>query len=336
MKQITKITAWVLCFAVLTALAGCSTAPQTGTTAPTQNQTTTTTQPTTPTTQPETTPVTEPQVTGAINFFSLYMSEDFENIFSITAYPNENGSIHIEYTGQERKVTDMDASVVDTIILALQDSGLEALHGQDIYETGDASASMYVEFVDGSFLAVGYSGVIPEAFAQGYDKMDAFFQKLLQDVPVYVPVPAVLGEVDQNMQDVIMRILTGSHVEGLDYFYITQPPRDEQFLPSVGLSSEEGIGTAVLCGATMMTTPFSIAVVTLEEGADPEAVCEDFQANLDWTKWVCVAPSGALIATKDNMVLCMLAPDVLYSQIQTAVLTDGWTTYTTQTNPNLQ
>ena len=341
MKHFIRVAAWVLCIAALVIMAGCTEVPQTGTTAPTQTVTTPSTLPgtesgTEPVAPPDSIPATEPQMNGAISFFSLSMGEDYDHIRSMTAFLYEDGTVYVEYVAQEKKAANMDTSVLYTIAQALQNSGLPAFHGQDSYEAGEANASMFIEFSGGSYLAVGYSGVIPEGFAQGYDKMEACFRDLMKDIPVYVPTPAILGDVDTGMQAVIMDILTNSHVEGLDYFYIAQPIRDDQFLSSLGLSSENGIGKAVLCGANMMTTPFSIVAVTVEEGTALDTVCADFQANLDWAKWVCVAPSDALIATKDNMALCLLAPDTLYPQMEAAILADGWTPYVTLRNPNLQ
>ena len=62
-------------------------------------------------------------------------------------------------------------------------------------------------------------------------------------------------------------------------------------------------------------------------------VAADFEANLDWTKWVCVAPSDAMTAVKDNMVLCLMAADANYTQTAAGITAAGWTTVNTLTNP---
>ena len=64
-----------------------------------------------------------------------------------------------------------------------------------------------------------------------------------------------------------------------------------------------------------------------------EDICKDFEENLDWTKWVCVAPSDAMTAVKDNMVLCLMAADANYTQTAAGITAAGWTTVNTLTNP---
>ena len=54
---------------------------------------------------------------------------------------------------------------------------------------------------------------------------------------------------------------------------------------------------------------------------------------MDWTKWVCVAPSDAMTAVKDNMVLCLMAADANYTQTAAGITAAGWTTVNTLTNP---
>jgi len=84
-----------------------------------------------------------------------------------------------------------------------------------------------------------------------------------------------------------------------------------------------------------MTTAYSLVIVTLEDASKAEAVSGDFESNLDWRKWVCVAPSNALIAQKDNMVLCLMAGDSLYTQTLTGIEAAGWTVTKTLENPDM-
>jgi len=85
----------------------------------------------------------------------------------------------------------------------------------------------------------------------------------------------------------------------------------------------------------MMTTAYSLVIVTLEDAANAETVCSNFESQLDWLKWVCVAPSDALIAQKDNMVLCLMAYDDLYVQTANGIEAAGWSTMKTLNNPNM-
>ena len=48
--------------------------------------------------------------------------------------------------------------------------------------------------------------------------------------------------------------------------------------------------------------------------------------------WVCVMPSNALVAVKDNMVLCLVAADELYAMTASGIESTGWTVVETLEN----
>jgi hypothetical protein len=210
---------------------------------------------------------------------------------------------------------------------------LAALHGQDAWGEGEANGSMYVEYADGTAVNVGFSGEIPASYTAGYAIMDACFTDLTADLEVYIPQAMVMGEVDATLLAEMNAILSASAIEALDMFTIGQVMKDEYFAYSVGLTSDTGIAAAANCAPMMMTTAYSLVIVTLEDGIAAADICDDFEANLDWTKWVCVSPSDAMIATKDNMVLCLMAADHNFSQTANGITAAGWTTVNTLTNP---
>ena len=315
----------VVCLVLMAALALCGCAQSGEDTA------------TTPTTVPETAAPTLPTyetVDNPITFFSLSMGEDYENIHYMNVYINEDGTAYVEYVGEEKKVANLDANVLHGIAAAFNASGLPELNGQDSYGEGEANASMYVEYSDGTVVAVGYSGQIPEAYRKGYGVMDTFFQELTASLPVYVPQPVVMGEVEEDLLRAVLAIMNESGVEPLDGFTISQVARDEYFAFSLGLSKDEGIAGGVTCAPMMMTTAFSLVIVTLEDGADADAVCADFENTMNWRKWVCVAPSNAMIAQKDNMVLCVMADGPMYTKIAVAARQAGWTEVKALMNPD--
>ena len=294
-----------------------------------------TTAPTQPAPQ-ETVEATQPaEVENPVAYFSLSLGENYENIHSLTAYPNEDGTVHVEYVGEEKKVGELDALTLHGIAAAFEKSGLAALNGQDAYSDGEANGSMYVQFADETFAAAGFSGSIPEAYTQGYAAMDAYFKALVAELPVYVPQPMVMGDVDTFLLDTMNQILYGSGMEPLDAFSISQLALDDTFGFAAGLSCTEGIVNAVSCAPMMMTTAYSLVIVTLEDASQAESVCGDFESNLDWRKWVCVAPSNALLAQKDNMVLCLMADGGMYSQTLTGIEAAGWTVVKTLNNPDM-
>ena len=313
-----KILSLVLLMSLLLTACGTTAAPET-TAAPTE----------------ATQASTSTEVENPITFFSLSLSENFDTNYYLSAYGYEGEDVYVEYVGQVKKMGYMDPSVFNGITTAFLESGLMELNGQDAYEDGEASASMYIDFADGTSAMVGYSGKIPEAYAQGYAAMDAYFQTLVADMPEYVPQPMVMGDVEPALLDAVNEILNGSGIEALDSFSISQLPLDDTFSFSAGLTSADGIVNAVSCAPMMMTTAYSLVIVTLEDASKAEAVAADFESNLDWRKWVCVAPSDALLAQKDNMILCLMAADAMFTQTQQGLEAAGWTVTKTLTNPDM-
>lgn len=285
------------------------------------------------TTVPATLPVYA-EVENPVSFFSMTLGEDYENIGSLTAYLNEDGTAHVEYVGENKKIGTLDANIFHGITAAAAESGLAELNGQDVYAEGEANGSMYITYEDGAMLTCGFGGEVPQAYRDGYAKMDAFFRELTAQMPEYVPQPLVLGEVEEGILTELTAIIGGSGIQNPDAFSISPVVKDEFFAFSLGLSSEEGIASAALCQGMMMTTAYSLAVVRLEEGADTDAVCADFAANVDWMKWVCVMPNNAMVAVKDDLVLCLVAEGQLYSLTAIGIEAAGWTVVDTLENPN--
>ena len=286
------------------------------------------------TTVPPTLPTFE-EVENPLTFFSLSMGEDYENIRSITVFQNEDGTVHVEYVGEVKKVGDLDANIFHGITAAFQESGLKDLDGKDVYEEGEANASMYVEFKDGGIAMAGFGGTIPAEYAQGYEVMDQFFVELTAVLPVYVPQPFVMEGVDEALLAEALEILNGSGIEALDAFTVMQIPVDEYFAYTAGLTSAEGIGSAVSVAPMMMTTAYSLVIVTLEDGVKAEDICADFEKNMDWTKWVCVNPVSGMIATKGNQVLCVMSYEDLGTGTYAGIAQAGWTEVKSFTNPNM-
>ena len=284
--------------------------------------------PTAPTAE-STGPVVTPEFLlsdNPITFIALSLSMNPNDSRAITVSTNEDGSAHVEYAGSDvAKTGDLDANTFHGITAAFESSGLAALHGQDVYDDGVAYGSMFVEFADGSYAAVDCSGQIPEAFIQGYTAMEGFFDQLTASMPAYVPQPAVVGDVDPMLLEEMMAIVNASGLAHPDTFTIAHVEKDAYFTFTLGLSSDEGIRSAVSFSPMMMTTAYSLVIVSLESAGDRQDVCADFLQNLDWQKWVCVAPNKAMIAAKNNMVLCLMATDALYTQTAAGVEAAGWT-----------
>ena len=311
---------FVLLLAVMLLMTGCATTKPGDTTAATDV-----------TTVPAPDQVTDP--TGGtvdlegktLSFFSVNLNLTGNDNRYMMAYPNDDGSVYVEYVGDVKKIgTNMDGKVLESVTAAVVQSGIAALNGQNIYLDGGAVGSAYVEYTDGTVIGIGYSGEIPEEYLTVYNALDMAFQTLTAELEVYVPVPLVGDGVDETALAELMAILDATQIRDLDMFQIADVTKDDTFTLVMGLSSAEGIANGTSCSAMMMTTPYSMVIATLNDGMDVQTVRDDFLNNLDWQKWVCVMPTGALIAQKGNMVLCLMGADALFAQTVQAVTDCGW------------
>ncbi len=315
----------ILALALSVAACGQNSTPETTTTPATQDTTV----------APETT-VPQTETENAVTYFSMSYGETYENMHTLNAADNGDGTTHVEYVGEEKKVGNLEGDVLDSITAALSATGLAELNGQDVYEEGDATASMYIEFADGTCLSASFSGSVPQEYISGYDAMDACFKTLVAELPVYVPQAQVMGEVNADALAAMQEILNNSGIQGLDMLAISDVPMDDYFGFTMGLSSSEGITNGTSCTAMMMTTPYSLVIATVEDEANIANVRADFEDSLDWQKWVCVTPSNAMIAQKGNMVLCLIGDAEMYTLTAASIEAAGWSEIKTLENPNMQ
>ena len=269
-----------------------------------------------------------------LTFLSLSMGENYDNIFSMMAYDQFDGTIYLEQISADRKRGTLPTEIMINLAFALEESGLLALVGQDAYNEGEANGNLYAEYADGTSAMVGFSGTLPQEFIDGFNYMDAYFTGLTADMTPYVPEPSVMGDVNADDMAELQLIIDAAQLDNLDSYSFMDIPKDEYFGYSVGVSNDEGITRATAFSSMNMTTAYSITLLTLEDASYADAVCSDLENNLDWRKWVCVAPSNALIAVKDGMVLILLGSDALYDQTVTGIEASGWTTVQTLTNPD--
>ncbi len=328
-----KITAfWV---ALLLMLIGCA-GPAMETTAPeTTVPTVAVTEPTfSGEAEPEETvlPVEDP-VDNPITYFSMSLGEDYDHIRYLVAY-EDLGESYVEYMGQEKKAGRFPAALMHRLTEQVASSGVEALNGRFELPEEGAVGSVYITYADGSYISADFTGPIPGEFTAAYDLLDAWFAEQTAQLEVYVPRPEVLGDVDSDLLGEITAILESSGMPELDLMVISDIPLDDYFVFTAGLSSKEGIRSGAQCAAMMMTTPYSFVIVTLRDPADAERVREDFRKNLDWQKWVCTAPSDALIARKGNLVLCLMGLDVMFDLTKQGIEASGWTDIETVPNPD--
>lgn len=272
---------------------------------------------------------------SGVNYLSMNYSLDGTQQYLLNAYDNGDGTIYVEMVGEVRKVAYMDPAVMETITQAVADSGAPALHETHEYEDGLAYGGIYISFVDGSMIAADFGGTLPQSFMDVYSAMEEAFGELLKDTPEYVAQPQVMGEVDSARLEALMSLAYGSGIEPLDSLVIMEIPMDDAFGFLAGLSQTDGIVGGSQCNHMMMTTAYSCVIVTAEDASETNAIVRDFSLHVDWLKWVCVAPTHAFVAVKDNMVLCVMGSDQLYYGTKSAADADGWTILEELENPNM-
>ena len=319
MKRILTI---LLCAALLLTLAACGSEP---------TPTTEATVPTEPAAPDATIGTQQPTPTGTPDYIQISYSDAEGNFASVTAYDDGAGMACVEYQGAERKQTTMELTVMAEIAQAVEESGLAALNGRNEFQDGLASASVYVSYSDGSSIGAGFSGVIPQEFMDGYGKLDAFMVELMKDVPLYVARPVVLGEVAEKPLEEMIAMLDASGMEPLDGFTISDVAKDGSFGDILGLKDTTGVVDGTICNPMMSVSAYQCVIVTLDESANAEALQKDFLTDVAWNKWVCVSASHALVAEKDNMLLCVMGTQEMYDMTVTGLEATGWTVLETAT-----
>ena len=310
------------------------------TTAPTTEPTTApTTEPTTaPTTAPTTEPTTEPSTEPVVEKkLSMVMLSNIDGTINdtIMIYDDEMGGLHVDYNvNGVRKVATLDLSLLAGLEAAVNVSGMMDLAGTEEYGEGTNSINFYASYTDWSSVSVSYFGVAaPEAFTTAYNALVAHIETLVADVEVYVPQATIMGEIDETILPEMQAVVNNAGISNIDMMAIQPIFIDESFTFAAGLSTSEGITAAANCQSMMMGgAVYSMVIV---KAADTAAVAADFEANLDWGKWVCVRPSNAIIATKGELVLCLMADSSMYAGTVTAMQNAGWTTVNELTDPGM-
>ena len=278
----------------------------------------------TPSTPAATTPAptlpTYDEVENPISFLTISLHETADDPRSIMAYLTEDGTVYVEYVGDVTKVGEIPVNALHGITAAWESCGLARLNGQEVYGSGEAVASLYVVLSDGTCYTAGFSGSIPTSYREGYHALESFFRELTASLPVYVPKPIPLNEVEEKYLNELSAILSSGGIVDQDAFTVTSGLSARE----LGLSDSSKIASSIYCAPLMMTTPYALSIVTLRDGADADDVCRDFEENLNWGKLVCVQFDKAMIAVKDDMVLCLMAAGRLYTQTAAGIEAAGW------------
>jgi len=278
---------------------------------------------------------TEVAVDNPVTYLSMSLADNAENMYYMSATLMGEDELMVEYVGEEKKVGYFEPAVLQGITAEVENLALMELHGQDVYGEGDAYASMYIQYEDGDYISASFSGTIAEEYIAAYEAMDKYFKDLTAELPVYVPQPMIQGEVDASVLTEMQVVLNDSGIEGIDGLAISEVPMDEYFVPTMGLSKNEGIVNGTNCYPMMSSIAYSFVVATVENEDAIAAVRNDFKENLNWAKWVCVSANNALIAQKGNMVVCLMGSDSMFDMTAQAIEKNGWTELEYIENPGM-
>ena len=259
------------------------------------------------------------------------------NMDTITIYDNDMGGLYVDFNVKGvRKVATLDLSLLAGLEAAVNDSGMMDLAGTEEMGEGTNSVSFYASYTDWSSVSVSYYGVeVPEAFTTAYNTLVAYIETMLADVPQYVPQAQVMGDVEATILTETQTIVNNAQITNLDMMAIQalDISDPEGFAWTAGLSSAEGISAGAICQNMMMGG--GVYTLVMVKAADTAAVAADFETSMDWLKNICVQASNAVIATKGELVLCLMASDVQYTNTLSAMQDAGWTTVKELTNPNM-
>ncbi len=322
-----KILAFFLAALMVMSFAACTNTENNPTDAPTEVPTEA------PTDAPTEAPTDAAPVEEGISFFMLSINHADGTPQYLMALPNEDGTVYLDMVDTVTKKGSVDGTALADIDTALQSSGLLELESTaaDLYTENNVSLS--VSYYDGDGVELAIHGDRPEAFDTGYAAMVACFTELMADLPVYVAKPMENGEIADSDRAALDGILANLELSGpADSYTISGIARDEFFANALGLVTDEGIASGVQFAPMMTTSAYALSIVTLEEGADANTIADSFEKGVDWTKWICVMPERAYIATKDNQVLCLLGSLEFFDATVAAIEADGWTAYKTLVN----
>ncbi|MBE6928174.1 MAG: hypothetical protein E7467_06800 [Ruminococcaceae bacterium] len=268
-----------------------------------------------------------------LSYFSMSYSADGNAIDYINITPNgETCMVDFTIDGV-KKTGELSASVVSELSVVLAGTKLPGLADTSEYADGMAFASAYIEYADGTFLTCDFSGEIHEDFTGAFTEIAIFVTDAAESLAVYVPELSVMGEVDPALLDEIKLVMEGSGVDPLDAYAVAPCEKGEFFADEIGMISDAGVAVAACCRAQNMSTAYSFSIVKLDGSQLVENVCDSFVQGMNWDKWVCVRASDAVIATKGDMVLCIMADGDVFQMMLTGLEAGGWDVWQSYTDP---
>ncbi len=201
-----------------------------------------------------------------------------------------------------RKEGVFEADALSAVAAALEEAGMGRFDGTN--ETGDegGSAQMQVEFESGETWSADWSGIVPEDFEAAFEEAAEFFEALTAEMPDYEMTFRLEGSVDPALMEEIRAIYGGT----VSFSELWVGDAGGENAARLSLPDTSPVLAAAICAPETGAEPYELQIVRLAPGEDPEDVAKSFEENVDWDKWVCVAPNTGWIGIKGDMVLCAL------------------------------
>lgn len=273
-----------------------------------------------------------------IKSFSASYGETMDDTVYVNIFPAETeGKFMLDYTSADKMERGtVDESLLNTLTELYAKSDLASLNEKNEYGDGDASASMSLEFADGSMFSCAFGGEIPEQFVTGYKAMEEAILSAMETMEPYrVEVPfdeAVNADAKAELEALFAHL--GN--QALENTMATNlPSDDENYIYSAGIEANADIASTTVVQNMMGTIPHSMILFQLNDGADAAALQNTLMEKADWRKWVCVSPDVALTASKGNNVLFVMTLSDINAELTPALEAEGWTINATAENPDL-
>lgn len=273
-----------------------------------------------------------------IKSFSASYGETMDDTVYVNIFPAETeGKFMLDYTSADKMERGtIDESLLNTLTELYAKSDLASLNEKNEYGDGDASASMSLEFADGSMFSCAFGGEIPEQFVTGYKAMEEAILSAMETMEPYrVEVPfdeAVNADAKAELEALFAHLSN----QALENTMATNlPSDDENYIYSAGIEANADIASTTVVQNMMGTIPHSMILFQLNDGADAAALQNTLMEKADWRKWVCVSPDVALTASKGNNVLFVMTLSDINAELTPALEAEGWTINATAENPDL-
>ena len=273
-----------------------------------------------------------------IKSFSASYGETMDDTVYVNIFPAETeGKFMLDYTSADKMERGtVDESLLNTLTELYAKSDLASLNEKNEYGDGDASASMSLEFADGSMFSCAFGGEIPEQFVTGYKAMEEAILSAMETMEPYraeVPFDEAVNADAKAELEALFAHLSNQALENT--MATNLPSDDENYIYNAGIEANADIASTTVVQNMMGTIPHSMVLFQLNDGADAAALQNTLMEKADWRKWVCVSPDMALTASKGNNVLFVMTLSDINAELTPALEAEGWTINATAENPDL-